>query len=224
MQAYKIIDNTRLGEVSAQDVEQLCQQSNQHENQVAAICLPSKFITQAKSLLDAKIKIATVANFPKGNAPLEDTLAEIENALAQGADEIDVVLPYRNLAAGPNYIKACKQACGDKTLKVIIESGELKRPELIKQATLLCCEARADFVKTSTGFTEIGATIEAATAILDGIQEYYDHTAKLVGIKLSGGIRDWDTANQYIDLAAQYFGEAYISPVTFRIGASKLVS
>ena len=118
------------------------------------------------------IKIATVTNFPHGNDDIGIAVAETKAAVAYGADEVDVVFPYRALMAGNaeigfELVKACKAACGDDVmLKVIIESGELKTPELIRAASEIAIAAGADFIKTSTGKVAVNATPEAATIML----------------------------------------------------------
>lgn len=224
----QLIDDTRLGDkVENKTITALCQEAS-HAN-VAAICIPPQFIKMAKAQLKGPTSVATVVNFPHGQFYLEKVLTEIEKAMALGADEIDVVFPYHQLLKNDfnacyQFVKACKYQCQDKPLKVIIESGELKDPVLIEQTTYICCASGADFVKTSTGFTKVGATLEAATVILNTIQEYQHNTEKLVGFKVSGGVRDVKTALSYVDLARNILGETYLSAKTFRIGASQLVT
>ncbi|MCG6332353.1 deoxyribose-phosphate aldolase, partial [Vibrio alginolyticus] len=133
------------------------------------------------------VRIATVTNFPHGNDDVEIAVAETKAAVAYGADEVDVVFPYRALMAGNeqvgfDLVKQCKAACGDTVLlKVIIETGELKEEALIKKASQICIEAGADFIKTSTGKVPVNATPEYARMMLEVIRDM--GVAKSVGFK-----------------------------------------
>lgn len=195
---------------------------------VAAVCIYPAFVKlAADELADTSIHIATVANFPSGYASLESTLAEINQSLTDGANEIDVVLPYRAFLANEitfahDYIATCKAACGDEAiLKVILETGELATPESIHYAARLAVDAGADFLKTSTGKVSINATLESAAILLRVIKAT---TNKEVGLKVAGGIRDWDQAIAYVQLAELMMGKEWVTPAHFRIGASKLLS
>ena len=218
------IDLTSLNDTdNDQSISVLCEKAFTPKGNVAAVCIYSQFIALAKDLLEDKITLATVCNFPTGNQSIEDTCDHIENALAQGANEIDVVLPYEKLLAGDTfYVKEFLQACRDSTkdnvLKVIIESGELKTTKNITTASELAIDAGANFVKTSTGKTEHGASLDAATSILNVIKHHPS-----TGIKISGGVRTIKTADEYYHLIADTMGEDWITPMTFRIGASGLL-
>ena len=171
------------------------------------------------------IKIATVTNFPHGNDDIGIAVAETKAAVAYGADEVDVVFPYRALMAGNaeigfELVKACKAACGDDVmLKVIIESGELKTPELIRAASEIAIAAGADFIKTSTGKVLVNATPEAAKIMLEVIKE----KNPAVGFKAAGGVKNAEQAADYLALAESVLGENWVSAKTFRFGASSLL-
>ena len=196
---------------------------------VAAICIFSHFIQTARSELaktdSSYIKIATVTNFPHGLPDLDLALNETELAIKRGADEVDIVFPYHALingdaAIGHEIVKLAKQICGDKTLKVIIESGELKTPELIRKASEISIDAGADFIKTSTGKVAVNATLPATEIMLQAIKV----SGKKCGFKAAGGIRTVAEAAPYLDLAARVMGDSWICPSNFRFGASSLLS
>lgn len=222
----QLIDLTQLPDNhAATDISKLINMATTPLGPVAALCVYPEFIeTILQQTTD--FKIATVCNFPKANNTLEESLQEIAQAIAYGANEIDLVMPYHKLIAGDiqycqSYLQACREACGDHTFKVIIESGELKTDTLIKQATQLVVTSKADFVKTSTGKTHTGATLDAATAILKVLAQ---HTDAHVGLKISGGIANYATACQYLQLVGDYMGHAWITAANFRIGASRLLN
>ncbi len=192
---------------------------------VAAVCLYSQFIPQAKQTLPSDIKLATVINFPAGLADIALMQKEIAMAINFGADELDVVLPYRTLLADDkefclDYLHHAREAAGKKTLKIIIESGELKTVDAIKLASELCIEAKADFIKTSTGKTATSATPEAANIILETIKQ----SGKNIGFKASGGIKTLDDAKKYLTLSQSIMGADWVSPTHFRIGASSVLN
>jgi deoxyribose-phosphate aldolase len=151
--------------------------------------------------------------------------AETRRAIADGADEIDVVLPYKAFIDGArtqpmNVVKACREACGDKArMKVILESGAFPDADLLAWAARDAIAAGADFLKTSTGKTQPAATLPAAAVMLDCIYE----SGKQVGFKASGGIRDAAEAARYLALADHILGEGWATPQTFRFGASSLL-
>lgn len=206
----------------------LCQQAQTELGNVAAVCVYPQFVPLVKKLINhAAVKIATVANFPHAADPIETVIKVIERAIADGADEIDIVMPYRDYLEGKhsdveNFIKACKEACDDKLLlKIILETGALERPEAIANASRDAIQAGADFIKTSTGKWSVNATPAAARAMLKTI-----HTMKpqhTVGFKASGGIRTLAQATEYLQLAEEIMGKDWPKPNTFRIGTSRLV-
>ncbi len=195
----------------------------------AAVCIYPRFIPIARKTLALQntphIKIATVTNFPHGNDDLEIALAETRAAVAYGADDGNVVFPYRALMAGNSEIgkaivTGCREICGDNvTLKVIIESGELKTAELIKKASDICIESGADFIKTSTGKVPVNATIEATEIMLKAIKE----SGRDVGFKAAGGVKDAQAAHAYLQLARSIMGDDWVNRDHFRFGASSLL-
>lgn len=228
--AISCLDYTSLGDNDTEDdVRTLCQRAITPLGNVAAICIEPQFVNFAKrTLADPSINIATVVNFPQGDQPLQAVIEDTKKALFDGANEIDMVLPYKKYMAGDketalNYVMAIKQVCGDKCLKVIIESGELVDNNLIAEVSLACLNAGADFIKTSTGKVNIGATLEAASQMLTALTLYKNESARTVGFKASGGIRTTEQALDYIKLAQTLLGENNVSKKTFRIGASSLL-
>lgn len=221
------LDLTRLQEGDTpNEVSTFCQKAFTPLGNVAAVCVYTEFLPLVTPMFkDSKIKVATVCNFWQGLAPTSIVVAKIHDAIAQGAQEIDVVMPYKDLIAGKeqqtfDFVRLCKDACGQHAqLKVIIESGELKTPELIATAGMIVLEAGGDFIKTSTGKTPVGATPDAVRILLTCLQNSH----KKAGIKVSGGIRDVATAQSYVDLVISQMGIEWLSPQTFRIGASSLL-
>lgn len=228
--AISLIDLTSLtNSESIDDIVSLCQQAQSPAGNTAAICIYPRFIPYAKKQLKAQgtpeVKIATVTNFPHGNDDIDIAVAETKAAVAYGADEVDVVFPYRALMEGDEttgfeLVKACKAACGrEAILKVIIESGELKSPELIKRASELAIDAGADFIKTSTGKVPVNATLEAAKIMLTVIAEKNTN----VGFKPAGGVKNDQDAAEYLSLAASILGNDWVTSQSFRFGASSLL-
>lgn len=228
--ALSMLDLTTLNDDdSAARVIALCGQASSSAGTVAAVCVLPRFVALARRTLDElglpQVKVATVSNFPAGGDDIAVAVAETAAAIAAGADEVDVVFPYRALLAGDaevgaELVAACKQACGDKLLKVIIESGELKDAALIRQASLLAIEAGADFIKTSTGKVAVNATLDAAGIMLAAIRS----TGARCGFKAAGGVSTVAEAAEYIDLAEHLLGEHWVRPEHFRFGASSLLA
>ncbi|MCB6182665.1 deoxyribose-phosphate aldolase [Leeia sp. TBRC 13508] len=227
-QALGLMDLTSLNENdSDESVSQLGVSAHTSQGSPAALCVYPQFIQAARQGLKSvglSLPIATVTNFPDGEALPELAAAETAGAVTLGADEIDVVLPYKALKNGDEFVcrqlvTKCKAAAGGKLLKVIIESGELKTPELIRQASDIAIECGADFIKTSTGKVSVNATLEAARIMLEAIKA----SGKPVGFKAAGGVRTAEDAAAYLDLADEIMGEGWVSAKTFRFGASGLL-
>ncbi|WP_042151937.1 MULTISPECIES: deoxyribose-phosphate aldolase [unclassified Pseudoalteromonas] len=229
--ALGLMDLTTLNDNDTNEiVASLCQQAKTSVGETAAICIYPQFIPAAKEALKnlkaSNIKIATVTNFPHGNDDVATAVTQTQQAVDLGADEVDVVFPYRALMAGNSQVgfdlvSACKQACGDDVLlKVIIESGELKTSELIKLASELSIDAGADFIKTSTGKVSINATLESADIMLNVIKNKKPN----VGFKAAGGVRVASDAKEYLDLAVKIMGSDWINARHFRFGASSLLA
>lgn len=233
---FACIDNTTLeGCDTVARVEHLCNSSLQMVDAargigpVAAVCVYPLFVRQARRLLQGSgIRVASVAGaFPAGQSPLHVKLAEVRYALDEGADEIDMVISRGALIEGDEQrvrdeVAAIRQCCRERTLKVILETGELPSPTLIARASELAIEAGADFIKTSTGKIAVSATPEAAHVMLDTIRREHQKSGKWVGFKAAGGISTPEQALVYYRLAAATFGEKQISSQFFRIGASRL--
>lgn len=233
-QVFTCIDNTTLSSTDNDtSVATFCSgtlgKTTRDGAHVAAVCVYPRFVAQAARVLEGSgIKVAAVAGaFPHGQLPLELKVEEVKYAISQGADEIDMVLSRGALLAGDDdtvrgEVAAMKQACGDHTLKVILESGELPTPEHIRRAAMLAMEGGADFIKTSTGKSGVGATPEAAKVMLEAIADYVKICKKTIGFKAAGGISTPEEALLYANLAKKIMGDNYINSQTFRIGASRL--
>ena len=228
-EAISLMDLTTLNDDDTDAIViDLCHQAHSLAGDTAAVCIYPRFIPAARKALKdqgtEKITIATVTNFPHGNDDIEIAVAETKASIAYGADEVDVVFPYRALMDGDEevgfeLVKACKEVCGDILLKIIIESGELKDPDLIRRASEICINAGADFIKTSTGKVPVNATLEAAEVMLKVIRDKNPN----VGFKAAGGVRDAQTAKTYLDLAREILGNDWVGPNHFRFGASSLL-
>ncbi|MEW6991709.1 deoxyribose-phosphate aldolase [Colwelliaceae bacterium 6441] len=229
--ALSLMDLTSLtNEEREQDIITLCQQAQSDVGDTAAICIYPRFISVAKKQLakqgNKQIKIATVVNFPEGNSETKSVVKDIIEAIALGADEIDVVFPYQALIKGDEQkgfelVQACKQACGKNILlKVIIESGELKTEKLITKASEISINAGADFIKTSTGKVAINATIAAAKVMVNVIK----NTNPNIGLKIAGGVKDIVDVQAYLSLVMDTLGASWLNARHFRFGASGLLS
>lgn len=200
---------------------------------VAAVCMYGDLVKYAKKRLEEigneKVKIAAVSSaFPSGRASLNIKLLDTNEALEAGADEIDMVIDRGALLA-KDYIKVfnevakIKKICGNKTLKVIIESGELKSNENIIIASFISMFAGADFIKTSTGKISIGATRASVLSMLGAIKYFYLLTDKKIGIKPSGGIKNFINGIEYKKLVEYTLGSQWVNPDLFRLGASSML-
>jgi len=223
--AISLLDLTDLADDhSSAGIDRLCQRAAEH--QVAAVCVWPEHVARCVELLaDSAVGIATVVNFPQGNQQAGKVLEETLTALSDGATEIDVVMPYKMFRNGDvKPTAAMIEAVGDLVappgiLKVILEISELPDAAMIHSAAELAIGLGADFVKTSTGKAQGGATLEAARVMLDVIAD----SDRTVGIKLSGGVKTFDDAMAYLDLAAEVMGDDWAVPATFRFGASSLL-
>lgn len=198
---------------------------------VYSICVYPSLIRNVKTHLKANsnVKIASVAcAFPSGQLPLHLKLEEVKYAINEGADEIDMVISRGLFLAGKyaavqEEIRTIKECCGDKVvLKVILETGELKSLENIRKASELALHAGADFIKTSTGKSKEGATMEAVFVMCKAIREFHQGTGKKAGIKVSGGVRSVTDAFVYLRLIESILGNEWIVPQYCRLGASSL--
>ena len=241
-EAYRFIlgsiDLTTLeGSDNKAVVESLCRKAIGFRNEkrripsTAAVCVYPPFVKQAKTVLQGTdIRVASVAGaFPAGQSPIEIKVAEIKYAIQQGADEIDMVISRGKFLEGNlqevfDEIRVIREVCKDVTLKVILETGELKTPNNIYRASQLAMLAGADFIKTSTGKIAVNATPEAFVVMMDAIRRHHEKTGRKVSIKAAGGISDSETALLYVNLLTQVLGKEWLSNSCFRIGASRLAT
>jgi len=223
--AIGLIDLTDLADDhSPAGIDTLCRRAREHAT--AAVCVwPEYVATCANQLRGTGVRVATVVNFPSGDEPIDAVTTAVAAALSDGADDVDLVLPYRAVLAGDVDRAAAMVAAvaalvePPTLLKVILETGALGDPGIVASAAQLAIDNGADFVKTSTGKIPAGASLEAAAAMLEVIAR----AGRPVGLKPSGGIRTFDEAMAYIDLADSVMGEGWSSPTTFRFGASGLL-
>lgn len=198
---------------------------------VAAVCVYPCFAEVASETLEVEgIEITCVSgSFPSSQAVIEVKVAETALALRDGATEIDIVMPVGKFLSG-NYEELCddiaelKQVCGDKAMKVILETGDLKTASNIKKASLLAMYAGADYIKTSTGKEKISATPEAAYVMCQAIKEYYEKTGIQIGFKPAGGINTVMDAIIYYTIVKEVLGEKWLTNKWFRLGTSRLAN
>ncbi len=233
LRALQLMDLTTLNDDdTGNTIIRLCHQAKSPAGNTAAVCIYPRFISLARTALREQgtplIRIATVTNFPHGAADIALALAETDGAIASGADEVDLVFPWRALMAGNDEIgfalvKACKEACAAAgvLLKVIIETGALQHPFLIRQATEIAIHAGADFIKTSTGKVAVNATLASAQIILSVIRD--QNASDRVGFKAAGGVRTTQDAAQFLQLTDDIMGKKWADPRHFRFGASGLL-
>ena len=195
----------------------------------AAVCVYPPFVGLAKNQLKGTgIRVAAVAGaFPSGQSPLAVRLEEVRYTINEGADEIDMVISRGRLLEGDesyvfDEIAAIREVCKEVYLKVILETGELKTPALIRKASDSAIAAGTDFIKTSTGKIQPAATEEAIEIMLEVIREQYEKTGKKTGIKPAGGISEPKQALQYYLLTKRILGADWLNKNLFRIGASRL--
>ena len=236
--AIACMDLTSLeGKDTPERVRQLCRKAmtpDPHDltvPPVAAVCVYPSLVPAAKAALrDSGVKVASVATaFPSGLAPHDVKLREAEEAVAAGADEIDMVIDRGAFLAGrygdvADEIAEVKDACKPALLKVILETGELATYDNVRRASWLAMEAGADFIKTSTGKVQPAATLPVALAMLQAVRDYEDRTGRAVGVKVAGGIRTAKQVLQYLVVVKETLGDDRLDPRFFRIGASSLLN
>lgn len=197
----------------------------------AAICVYPNLVKHAKPLLEGtKIHLASVATaFPSGQAPLETKLAEVRSAVADGADEIDMVIDRGAFLRGDynlvyDEIAAIREACGAAHLKVILETGELKTYDNVRLASEIAMRAGGHFIKTSTGKVSPAATMPVTLVMLEAIRDFYYATGQIIGMKPAGGIRKAKEALHYLVMVKETLGDTWLTPDLFRFGASSLLT
>ncbi|CDU16657.1 deoxyribose-phosphate aldolase, putative [Plasmodium yoelii] len=235
-----LTDHTFLDENGTEDdIRELCNESVKTCPFAAAVCVYPKFVKFINEKIKQEInpfkpKIACVINFPYGTDSMEKVLNDTEKALDDGADEIDLVINYKKiientdegLKEATKLTQSVKKLLTNKILKVIIEVGELKTEDLIIKTTLAVLNGNADFIKTSTGKVQINATPSSVEYIIKAIKEYIKNNPEKnnkIGLKVSGGISDLNTASHYILLARRFLSSLACHPDNFRIGSSSLV-
>ena len=202
----KIVDHTLLLQTSTwEEIKQICDDAMKYGT--ASVCIPPCYVKQAAEYMGDKMTVCTVIGFPNGNCTTATKVFETKDAIADGAKEIDIVINVGQLKAKNydyvlNEIKEIKAACGDKILKVIIETCLLTDEEKIKMCEIVT-ESGADFIKTSTGFSTAGATF-------DDVELFAKHVGKNVKIKAAGGISSLADAEKFMELGAERLGTSRI--------------
>lgn len=197
---------------------------------VAAVCVYGDMASIARDAVGDALHVAAVATaFPSGRASLAVKLADTRDAVANGADEIDMVIDRGAFLAGRyldvyDEIVAVKDACGTAHLKVIFETGELRTYDNVRRASYLAMLAGADFIKTSTGKVSPAATLPVTLILLEAVRDWYRQTGQRIGVKPAGGIRTSKDAIRYLVMVNEVCGEAWLTPDLFRFGASSLLN
>ena len=198
---------------------------------VAAICVYPTLVAEAKDALRGSgVKVASVATgFPSGQTFRSIKIAEVREAVAAGADEIDMVIDRGAFLSGDyatvfDEIVDIKEACGEAHLKVILETGELGTFDQVRRASILAMAAGADFIKTSTGKVQPAATLPVTLVMLEAIRDFEKATGKLIGMKPAGGIRTAKESIQYLVVLYETLGPRWMTPDRFRFGASSLLN
>jgi len=197
-----------------------------------AVCVYPNMVRYARRFLgnSSPVRVASVATgFPSGQFPLRTRLDETRRAVADGADEIDMVINRGTFLAGStaevfDEIAEVKQTCGHAHLKVILETGELVTYDNVRAASRLAMEAGADFIKTSTGKVNPAATLPVTLVMLEAIRDYFFATGMRIGMKPAGGIRTAKQALAYLVMVKETLGDDWLTPELFRFGASTLVN
>lgn len=230
---FQLIDLTTLNAtdtlIEVKALADFAKAQSQRGFSVAAVCVHSYFaLSLSAELENTGIKSAVVAGaFPHGQTLLDIKTMEIERAAEEGVDEIDIVINRGLLLSNKIHLleaelKEMRLAAGTKCLKTIIESGELQTEENIRLASKTALVCGADFIKTSTGKSSIGATPEAVKIMCEEILDFHESTGEKRGIKVSGGVKTYDDAALYYNIVHDILGESWLNKDLFRIGASSL--
>ena len=235
---FNCIDLTTLKtEDSEESVLKFTERVNEFDNEhpdlknVAAICVYPNFAKIVSQSLEVEsVNVACVSGgFPSSQTFTEVKVAETALALADGATEIDIVIPVGKFLSGDyegmcDEIEEIKSICGDRHLKVILETGSLKSVDNIWKASILAMYSGADFIKTSTGKQEPAATPEAAYVMCQAIKAYHEKTGRKVGFKPAGGINSVNDALVYYTIVKEVLGKEWLNNTLFRIGTSRLAN
>lgn len=250
--AISMIDLTTLeGKDSEGKVHAMCQKAihpkpgDDSIPHVAAVCVYPNMIKFAKDAVrNSGVKVASVATaFPSGQYPLKLKLEDVKRCIADGADEIDMVISRGEFLSGDyefvfNEIKEIKETCissaiqyseKHKTehevhLKVILETGELETYDNVRKASMIAMMAGGDFIKTSTGKVQPAATLPVTLVMLEAIRDYYNETGVKIGMKPAGGIKTAKDAIAYLVLVKETLGEDWLTPDLYRLGASSVLN
>ncbi|UWQ79468.1 deoxyribose-phosphate aldolase [Leisingera sp. S132] len=244
LKAISLIDLTTLsGDDTEGRVRRLCGKARQPVSAgllrtlgmegltTGAVCVYHDMIpTAVKALEGTGIPVAAVSTgFPAGLSPFHLRVAEIEESVKDGAEEIDIVITRRHVLQGNwqalyDEMKAFRHACGDAHVKAILATGELGSLRNVARASLVCMMAGADFIKTSTGKESVNATLPVSLVMIRAIRDYYDRTGYRVGYKPAGGISKAKDALVYLALMKDELGDRWLQPDLFRFGASSLLN
>lgn len=246
LKAISCIDLTTLsGDDTPAKVKRLCAKARQPVREdlltaldmgdlgltVGAICVYPTMVPHAvKALEGSKIPVASVATgFPAGLTPLKQRLEEISFAVSEGAREIDIVITREYALLGQwdklyDEVKAMRERCGEAHLKTILATGELGHFRNVYKASMVCMQAGADFIKTSTGKESINATLPTSLVMVRGIRAYLENTDIKIGFKPAGGIRTAKDAMNWQFLMREELGREWLEPELFRFGASSLLT
>jgi deoxyribose-phosphate aldolase len=236
--AISMIDLTTLeGADTDGKVRQLCAKAARPEPgdatvpAVAAVCVYPDLVATARGALEGTpVAVASVATaFPSGRASLPVKLADVQDAVSAGADEVDMVIDRGAFLQGHvgkvvEEVVAVKASCGAAHLKVILETGELETYDNVRRAAWLAMLGGADFVKTSTGKVTPAATVPVALVLLEAVRDFDAVTGRPVGVKVAGGIRTSKDAIRYLVAVNETVGAAWLTPARFRLGASSLLN
>ncbi|RED14265.1 deoxyribose-phosphate aldolase [Pontivivens insulae] len=226
--AISCLDLTNLNDdCTEEDVRELCARARTPHGNTAAVCLWPRFVPVAKeALAGSGIRIATVVNFPGGMDEVDDVLDLTEQAVRDGADEIDMVIPYPKLIEGhagdvSSLVRRIRKAGDGALVKSILETGMLANADTVRAACKAALDGGAHFLKTSTGKVPVNATPTSARLLLEAIRDNGDPS---IGFKPAGGVKTTEDARDYINLANEIMGDGWATPQTFRLGASGVLT
>ena len=236
--AIRMVDLTTLeGQDTPGKVKALCAKAMRPDPadpscpSTAAVCVYPDLVGTARAALgNSGVNVASVATaFPSGRASMEIKLADTRDAVAAGADEVDMVIDRGAFLAGHylevfDEIVAVREACGPAHLKVIFETGELQTYDNVRRASWLAMLAGAHFIKTSTGKVQPAATLPVTLVMLEAVRDFREATGHMVGVKPAGGIRTSKDALKYLVTVSETAGDDWLDPDWFRFGASSLLN
>ncbi len=222
----QVLELTHLADgCKEEDVRALCARARTPHGDVAAVCVPSKFAWLAREeLKGSKVAVCTVANWPRGRSKVDYVSAEAEIAFFEGADEVNIVVPWRSLCSGDartpqNLIEESAHKAGRRQfIKATLETGELDEEFLVREASKMCMDCGAEFLETGTGKTEHKPTLEQARMMLEEIRDH----RRGAGFK-AGDVRTLEDARAYLELAEEIMGADWVDADNFRLGGNGLL-